>query len=112
MTMTAPGRRRIALLVATLLAAPLFGAGGSGEEITVIGTLRLVGAEPFTHVVVTTDDDLSYRLPDGALEEHREFLWTRVEVSGRTETHAIRAAEGTFITDETIFTEYRISPAQ
>ena len=53
------------------------------EMLTVTGKLRLVGNEPFTHLVITTDDGKDY-LIEGALEkELRTLQYQEVTVTGQ-----------------------------
>ncbi|MFP4331634.1 MAG: hypothetical protein ACOC28_07770 [Alkalispirochaetaceae bacterium] len=128
-------RRALSLLAALglfLVTAPLSAAGGGepaaepggggdqagdpeeqGERraITVVGTLRLVGNEPFTSLVVTTPAGESYSIPADRTEEYRHLLRQQVEATGYLEEQEIRSADGRLITTEKILTDSEITPA-
>lgn len=53
-----------------------------GQKVTITGRLRLVGNEPFTHVVVSTADKVDYYLPDEARGEYRTLIGSQVSVEG------------------------------
>jgi len=52
------------------------------EMITLTGTIRLVGNEPFTHLVITTDDSRDYLIKGSFEQELRELQYQRVEIKG------------------------------
>jgi hypothetical protein len=56
---------------------------GAQEMLTVTGKIRLVGNEPFTHLVITTDDGKDY-LVQGELEnELRALQYQKITVRGK-----------------------------
>jgi hypothetical protein len=56
---------------------------GAQEMLTVTGKIRLVGNEPFTHLVITTDDGKDY-LVQGELEkELRVLQYQKITVRGK-----------------------------
>ena len=55
---------------------------GSQEILTVTGKLRLVGNEPFTHLVVTTDNGKDYLIQGDLINELRALQYQRITVSG------------------------------
>jgi hypothetical protein len=80
-------RRRGILLVllALAIAAELSACSTTykeGQKVTIIGRLRLVGNEPFTHLVVTTADDKDFYLPDQSRDGYRGFIGSQVSISG------------------------------
>lgn len=92
-----PGLRSVVPAVALLLSAGPGGcAAGPGrppEAVTIRGVVRVVGNEPFTHVVVTVPDErteaaarVDYRIV-GPLAEELRARW-----QGKTVT-----LEGTFV---------------
>jgi len=66
---------------------------GEQDLLTVTGKIRLVGNEPFTHLVITTDDGKDY-LVQGDLEKELQALqYQMVTVTG---THLKPAGEFTY----------------
>ena len=55
---------------------------GDQEMLTVTGKIRLVGNEPFTHLVLTTDDGKDYLMQGDLVNELRALQYQRIEVSG------------------------------
>ncbi len=55
---------------------------GGQEMLTINGKIRLVGNEPFTHLVITTDDDKDYLIQGDLEKELRAFQYQRVTVTG------------------------------
>ncbi len=51
-------------------------------EMTLTGTIRLVGNVPFTHLVLTTDDGRDYLIKGRFEKELRRFQYQRVEIKG------------------------------
>ena len=58
--------------------------------ITVTGKIRVVGNEPFTHLVITTDDGKDYLVQGDLEKELRALQYQRVTVTG---THLEPAGE-------------------
>ena len=52
------------------------------EMISLRGTIRLVGNEPFTHLVITTDDGKDYLIKGRFEQELRGLQYQRVEIKG------------------------------
>ena len=52
------------------------------ELITITGKIRLVGNEPFPHLVITTDDGKDYLVQGDLEKELRAFQRLRVKVNG------------------------------
>ena len=50
--------------------------------ITVTGKIRLVGNEPFTNLVITTDDGVDYLIQGDLESKLRELQYQRVTVKG------------------------------
>jgi hypothetical protein len=56
---------------------------GGQEMLTVTGKIRLVGNEPFTHLVITTDDGKDYLVQGDLEKELRALQYQRVTVTGK-----------------------------
>src|SRR4030042_3541186 len=52
------------------------------EMISLRGTIRVVGNEPFTHLVITTDDSRDYLIKGRFEKELRKLQYQRVEIKG------------------------------
>ena len=52
------------------------------DMLTVTGKLRLVGNEPFTHLVMTTDNGQDYLIEGEFEKELRSYQYHRVTVTG------------------------------
>lgn len=50
--------------------------------LTVTGKIRVVGNEPFTHLVITTDDGKDYLVQGDLEKELRTLQYQRVTVTG------------------------------
>jgi hypothetical protein len=57
--------------------------GCRGESITVTGTIRLVGNEPFTELVIETDDKELYEIVGDKKKELSQKQGVSVVVSGK-----------------------------
>jgi len=55
---------------------------GDQEMLTVTGKLRLVGNEPFTHLVITTDDGKDCLIQGNLEKELRALQYQRITVTG------------------------------
>jgi hypothetical protein len=56
---------------------------GGQEMLTVTGKIRIVGNEPFTHLVLTTDDGKDYLIQGNLEKELRALQYQRITVSGK-----------------------------
>lgn len=61
--------------------------------MSITGRLRLVGNEPFTHLVVTTGDRKDYYLPDGLTNEYRRLIGSEVSVTGTFTKRTLELAD-------------------
>lgn len=50
--------------------------------LTVTGKIRVVGNEPFTHLVITTDDGKDYLIQGNLVKELSALQYQRITVSG------------------------------
>jgi hypothetical protein len=55
---------------------------GGQEMLTMTGKLRLVGNEPFTHLVITTEDGKDYLIQGDLEKELRALQYQMVTVTG------------------------------
>jgi hypothetical protein len=69
------------LLLPSCTVSALDSKGGI-EMMTLRGTIRLVGNEPFTHLVITTDDSKDYLIKGRLEKELRGIQYQRVEIKG------------------------------
>jgi hypothetical protein len=70
------------ILLLSACAVSAVDSKNSREMITLIGTIRLVGNEPFTHLVITTDDSRDYLIKGRFEKELRKLQYQRVEIKG------------------------------
>jgi len=101
-------RRRGILLVllALVIAAGLSACSTTyqeGQKVTIIGRLRLVGNEPFTHLVVTTAENRDFYLPDRSRDEYRGFIGSQVSISGTFTEKTLELAD-----HSKFFTQYHL----
>jgi hypothetical protein len=79
-------RRIILLLLLILLlsacAVSNMDSKGNKEMITITGTIRLIGNEPFTHLIITTDDGKDYLIKGRLEKELRGLQYQKVEIKG------------------------------
>ena len=52
------------------------------DMLTVTGKIRIVGNEPFTHLVITTDDGKDYSIEGDLEKELRSLQYQRITVIG------------------------------
>jgi hypothetical protein len=55
---------------------------GNKGMITITGTIRVIGNEPFTHLVITTDGGKDYLIKGELEKELRGLQYQRVEING------------------------------
>jgi hypothetical protein len=79
-------KRTILLLLLILLlsacAVSNVDSKGNKEMITITGTIRLIGNDPFTHLIITTDDGKDYLIKGRLEKELRGLQYQRVEING------------------------------
>jgi len=76
------------------------------SRVTITGTLRLVGNEPFTRFALRTEEGKSYILEDVPREEWSQVLGKKITVKGTLEIRNLESADKT-----KTFTEYIILDA-
>ncbi len=106
------GKRRLLLvLLAVIVVAGLSACSTykEGQKLTITGRLRLVGNEPFTHLVVTTSDNKDFYLPDQSRNEYRRLIGSQVTVDGTLSIKKLELADHSktltqyHLTDITVF---------
>ena len=63
------------------------------ENITIEGVVRLVGNEPFSYLIIYTDDKKSYRLPAKTKADYIKYQTLRVKVTGLVENQVLESAD-------------------
>lgn len=69
------------------------GPYSDGDAVVIRGTLRLVGNEPFSYLVVTTPERVNVRLPYRLRESLRALIGSQVSVTGRIAVVTIASAD-------------------
>ena len=93
--------RVLVLALALAVIAGVAGATGTqedlayrnGEQITIVGVVRVVGNEPFTRVAVKTAEGVNLVLPRELGNTLRDLQRRSVTVSGRVRIKRIRSAD-------------------
>jgi hypothetical protein len=85
-------KRALLPLLCFLVTGPLF-ALGQGERITVTGTIRLVGNEPFTQYVLVETGEKVWFLPENFKRKHPELTGRQVTLSGIPQTRKKTTAD-------------------
>jgi hypothetical protein len=65
----------------------------ASEKVTIEGVVRLVGNEPFSYLIISTDDKKSYRLPAKKKSEFIQYQTKRVRVTGLVENQLLESAD-------------------
>ena len=101
------GKRKILLVVLAVIVAAGLSACSTykeGQKLTITGRLRLVGNEPFTHLVVTTADNKDFYLPDQSRNEYRRLIGSQVTVDGTLSIKKLELAD-----HSKTFTQYHLT---
>jgi hypothetical protein len=69
-------------------------AAAEAEPITVTGTIRLLGNEPFPELVITDDEGNDWYLAGDARKEMRPWQHRELTLRGRPEYREIKLANG------------------
>lgn len=107
MMMMMMGRKRVLLALLTVIVAASLSACSTykeGQKLTITGRLRLVGNEPFTHLVVTTTDNKDFYLPDQSRNEYRRLIGSQVTVDGTLSIKKLELAD-----HSKTFTQYHLT---
>ena len=63
----------------------------------IVGVIRLVGNEPFTHLVITTEDGLDYILDEVSRKQYHDLQGSRVIAHGEVRESPVYAGRTTLI---------------
>ena len=72
----------------------------------VIGIVRLVGNEPFTHLVITTEDGVDYILDEESRKQYHDLQGSHVIAHGEVRESPVYAGRTTFIGTQRVLTVY------
>ena len=64
-----------------------------GKKLQVTGTMRLVGSEPFTRLVISTKENKNYYIPRIYKKKYRHFINFIVNAHGIVQTKILYSAD-------------------